>query len=70
MADYSSNRISNKPEEYKVCKKCKSINYWQNRMCDSCEGFYFRPEGIGVLEALKSIPIIGIEDTSEMVSEV
>lgn len=51
--EVSLDTIERKPDDFKICKKCKNINWYENETCHICNGKDFDELGKGVLEFIK-----------------
>jgi len=40
--------ILTKPDDYKLCKSCGVINWYENKQCHACKSFIFKPIGMGI----------------------
>ena len=66
-------RIAGKPNDYKKCPECHSINWYENEECVNCDYFFTSPNGkaLEFTEAdaerlLQELTDSGLDDETEL----
>ena len=44
------NNIICKPSDFKICKKCNSVNWYENENCHNCDNTEFKEDEQSVIE--------------------
>jgi RNA polymerase subunit RPABC4/transcription elongation factor Spt4 len=47
-------QIIGKANDFKICKGCNIINWYENEECHNCRGKSFKPIGQGIVKMIES----------------